>query len=151
MNPCEGFQAACRSTEPQGLPCEKGRPELSEHPDFQEMQGISIPKGPLEFKMKLNENMQLHHGSRSTSWPQHPLLVDLAAFQWAGGLPFDLEAGGTACLRQMPLQNCCEGSPLIPTGGLSTGKVLKERSTHQLGQARDRGDRAAAHASRSGP
>lgn len=91
MNPCEGFQAACRSTAPQGLPCEKGHPELSEHPNFQEMPGISIPKEPLEFKMKLNENMQMHHGSPSTSWPRHPLLVDLADFQWAGGFPFDLE------------------------------------------------------------
>lgn len=55
------------------------------------MPGISIPKEPLEFKMKLNENMQMHHGSPSTSWPRHPLLVDLADFQWAGGFPFDLE------------------------------------------------------------
>lgn len=66
---------------PQGLPCEKGHPELSEHPNFQEMPGISIPKEPLEFKMKLNENMQTHHGSPSTSWPRHPLLVELADFQ----------------------------------------------------------------------
>ena len=91
-----------RSTAPQGLPREKGHPKLLEHPNSQEMPRISIPKESFEFKMKLNENMQMHHGSPSTSWPWHPLLVDLAAFQGAEGFPFDLEVGGVHALDTRP-------------------------------------------------